>query len=225
MKRVYIDMDGVLCNFYDAAKEYIRNNPGVRYPQSIIGFFYNLKEIPGAIESFKKLSEKYDVWILTKPSFRNTNCYTEKADWVRDNLGYEFQKKTILCGDKSLLKGDYLIDDQLNANQEKFEGKLIRFGTKKFDNWNKVLDFFNKEQVNDKLENLDIKEFDYQNYLSMYLDSGDEKYKNKLISRIIEIESVLISLIIKKRYKPKENDIYQKYRDELKIIRKKLKII
>lgn len=35
--------------------------------------------MPGAIESFKKLQEKYDVWILTRLSFRNVNCYTEKA--------------------------------------------------------------------------------------------------------------------------------------------------
>lgn len=43
--------------------------------------------------------------------------------------------------DKSLLKGDYLIDDGDNANQNKFEGELIKFGSDKFPNWQVVLDY------------------------------------------------------------------------------------
>lgn len=140
-KRIYVDLDGVLCNFYKAAKKALTDNPLQKYPQSQWGFFLKLEEMSGAIESFKKLQEKYDVWILTRPSFRNVNCYTEKAQWVWDHLGYDVLEKTILCGDKSLLKGDYLIDDQINANQELFEGELIRFGSDEFKNWEKVLEY------------------------------------------------------------------------------------
>ena len=146
MKRIYVDMDGVLCNFYKAAKQALTENPKQKYPQSQWGFFLKLEEIPGAIDAFNKLKESYDVWILTRPSFRNVNCYTEKAQWVWDHLGYDVLQKTIIAGDKSLLKGDYLIDDQLNANQEKFEGELIRFGSDKFKKWSDVLEYLkNKE--------------------------------------------------------------------------------
>lgn len=227
-KRIYIDMDGVLCNFYDAAKEFIKNNPDVKYPQSKIGFFLNLKEMPNAIESFNKLKKDYDVWILTRPSFRNINCYSEKAQWVENNLGYDVLKKTIFSGDKSLLKGDYLIDDKLNANQDKFEGELIRFGSDKFKNWNKVLDFFNNHNKNEKEEfklNVKIEDFDYEKYLSLYEETNDDKYKQILISRIISVQIVLTSLIVKHRHKPSDDDGYKKYRDELQIIRKKLKLI
>ena len=64
---VFVDMDGVLCNFYKAAKQALIDNPLQKYPQSQWGFFLKLEEIPNAIKSFRKLEEKYDVWILTRP--------------------------------------------------------------------------------------------------------------------------------------------------------------
>jgi len=141
MKKIYVDMDGVLCDFYGAARKALIENPSQKYPQSKWGFFLKLNEIPDAIESFKKLQEKYDVWILTKPSFKNVNCYTEKAQWVWDHLGYDVLEKTIFSPDKSLLKGDYLIDDMGNAGQENFEGEWIHFGSDKFPDWKKVLEY------------------------------------------------------------------------------------
>ena len=57
-KRVYVDMDGVLCNFYKAAKQALTDNPKQKYPQSQWGFFLKLEEIPGAIEGFRKLEEE-----------------------------------------------------------------------------------------------------------------------------------------------------------------------
>lgn len=140
-KRLYIDMDGVLCNFYKAAKKALQENPTQRYPQSQWGFFLKLEEISGAIEAFNKLQEKYDVWILTRPSFRNVNCFTEKAQWVWDHLGFNAVEKTIMAGDKSLLKGDYLIDDMDGDGQPNFEGEWIRFGSYKYPDWNSVLKY------------------------------------------------------------------------------------
>jgi 5'(3')-deoxyribonucleotidase len=140
-KRIYIDMDGVLCDFFGAAKKALLETPDQKYPQSKWGFFLKLEEIEGAISSFRKLQEKYDVWILTRPSFRNINCYSEKAQWIWDHLDYDVVEKTIMCGDKSLLKGDYLIDDTNNANQDKFEGEWIHFGSDKFPNWDKVVEY------------------------------------------------------------------------------------
>ncbi len=134
-------MDGVLCNFYKAARKALYDNPGQRYPQSQWGFFLKLEEIPDSIESVKKLSEIYDVWILTRPSFRNVNCFTEKAQWILDHLGYDYLERTIFSGDKSKIIGDFLIDDQNNANQDKFKGEWIHFGLEKFPDWKSVLKY------------------------------------------------------------------------------------
>lgn len=137
--RIYIDMDGVLCNHMKAFKKHIQN--GIKYPQAITNIFIDLESIDGALNAFKELSSIHDVWILSRASAKNINSYTEKAQWVLNNLGYEAQKKLILCHDKSLLKGDILIDDCNNANQDKFEGEWIKFGSEKFPNWNVILKY------------------------------------------------------------------------------------
>ena len=140
-KRVFVDLDGVLCNFYKAAKQSLIDNPTQKYPQSQWGFFLRLEEIPDAIESFRKLEEKYDVWILTRPSFKNVNCYTEKAQWVWDHIGYDAVEKLIIAPNKSMLKGDYLIDDQSNAGQNEFEGEWIKFNSEIFPNWKSIINY------------------------------------------------------------------------------------
>lgn len=134
-------MDGVLCDFYGSAKKALSENPDQKFPQSKFGFFLDLEEIPNAINSVNRLKEKYDVWILTRPSFQNLNCYTEKAKWVLDHLGFEMLKKTIISGDKSLVKGDFLIDDQNDANQDIFEGEWIEFKSEKFPDWKSITDY------------------------------------------------------------------------------------
>jgi len=138
---VYVDMDGVLCNFYKAAKNALIKNPKQQFPQSQWGFFLYLDEIPGAIDGFRKLQQKYDVYILTSPSFYNVNSFTEKAQWVLKHLDFDVLEKTIMSGDKSLLKGDYLIDDMNTNKQSEFEGEWIEFRSKKFPNWESVIEY------------------------------------------------------------------------------------
>ena len=140
-KILYCDMDGVLCDYFRAARKALLENPTQIYPQSQWGFFLKLEEIPGAINAIRKLQEKYDVWILTRPSFKNVNCFTEKAQWILDHFDFNLLEKTIMCGDKSLLKGDYLIDDMDGDGQPNFEGEWIRFGSKEFLDWKSVADY------------------------------------------------------------------------------------
>lgn len=147
-KIIYVDMDNVLCDFNNALLSRFLENRQLKelsieqqYPQSKVGFFLNLEEMPDAIESFKKLQEKYDVWILTRPSFMNVLCYTEKAQWVLNHLGFDVLKQTIMAGNKSLLKGDYLIDDMNTDHQSEFEGQWIEFGSERFPNWKSVIEY------------------------------------------------------------------------------------
>jgi 5'(3')-deoxyribonucleotidase len=142
-KLIYIDMDGVLCDY---RKNYIKHKeqfPEVVYPQSQYGFFLDLEPIPGSIEAFLKLSSIHDVWILTAPSFMNPLSYAEKNVWVRKYLGPEYVKRLIMCPNKSLMKGDYLIDDNEWSNwQGDFEGELLLIGSEKFPDLNSTLTFF-----------------------------------------------------------------------------------
>ncbi len=130
-------MDDTLCNFTKKHKEC--QTIDCKYPQSQYGFFTSLEPIENAIESYIELEKYYDVWILTRPSFKNPLCYTEKRIWVENYLGLERCSKLILSPDKSLLIGDYLIDDVVHPG---FIGEHIHFATDKFPDWKHVLKYF-----------------------------------------------------------------------------------
>lgn len=145
---VYIDMDGVLCDFFGALRSHRKQHSSIQFPHSKLGFFENLEPISGAIDSVNKLIEhsEYDPWILTAPSTRNAHCYTEKRNWIQNHFGYEFTKKLIISPNKSLLMGDYLIDDYIEGKgQENFKGELIHFGSEQYPDWDSVLNYFNKK--------------------------------------------------------------------------------
>ena len=140
-KKVYVDMDGVLCDFLHSYLMWKKNHPQIEYPQSQFGFFSNLKPIENAIESYKELEKHFDVYILTRPSIYNLMCYTEKADWINRHLGFDVLENLIIACDKSLLKGDYLIDDTVQAGQLDFEGEFIQFASDKFKDWKSILKY------------------------------------------------------------------------------------
>jgi 5'-nucleotidase len=138
---VYVDMDDVLCNYSGAYLSEISLHPENKYPQSQYGFFVNLQPIEGAVDAIKALikSDNYEPYILTAPSIYNPFSYTEKRIWTEKYLGFEFVDRLIICSNKGLLKGDFLIDDNtFGKGQENFEGTFIHFGSKEFTGWDDV---------------------------------------------------------------------------------------
>lgn len=143
-KIIYIDMDDTICDYSGLWRIYKEKFPDVQYPQSKFGFFSRLKPINGALEAISVLEKYYDVFILTKPSIKNLHSYSEKAEWVERYLGEKYLEKLILCPNKSLVKGDFLIDDYDKNGQTEFEGEFIRFGNDRFSNWSSVLSYLTK---------------------------------------------------------------------------------
>lgn len=134
-------MDDTLCDFKGAFTASVKKNPAIAFPQSQFRFFANLVPIPGAIEAVIALekSSQYLPYILTAPSIPNPLSYTEKREWVEQHLGYDFCERLILCSNKGLLKGDFLIDDyDAGKGQEHFEGVLLHFGSEAFPDWEAV---------------------------------------------------------------------------------------
>jgi len=138
-EKVFFDMDGVLCNYKKAYNKALLENSRQKYPQSKWGFFLELEEMPDSISAFNIIKTKFDVYILTRPSFKNVNSFTEKAQWIWNHLGYDVLENTIMSGDKSLIKGDYLIDDMTGDGQENFEGEFLQFGSDRFPDWKSIL--------------------------------------------------------------------------------------
>ena len=128
-------MDDTICDFTSAYRLARSQNPGIAFPQSQYGFFRKLHPIPGAAWFMEAMSVEHDVWIATRPSVLNPLCYSEKREWVEKHLGEHWCHKLIIIPDKSLLKGDLLIDDQPWPT---FEGKQILFGKAPYETWREV---------------------------------------------------------------------------------------
>jgi 5'-nucleotidase len=139
--RLLIDMDGVLTNFnkraWDKFEElhphllqaFPRPNPivdfyaedtyddplfkeKIREIQRIPGFFLELEEIQGAVNALHVLEKEHEVFICTAPLLENPTCCDDKMSWVRKHLGEEWKRRTIITKDKTVVDGDWLIDDK-----------------------------------------------------------------------------------------------------------------
>jgi|TARA_Y100000294_G_C8398794_1_gene273926 5'-nucleotidase len=81
------------------------------------GFMKSLEPVEGSIEALKEIKGKgHKVIICTSPLSKYEHSVKEKYDWIGKNLGYEWTKKIILTKDKTLIKGDILIDDKPNIS-------------------------------------------------------------------------------------------------------------
>jgi 5'-nucleotidase len=136
--RVLIDMDGVLADwegsFLDrwragdpdgyhvplAARRTFRVVD--QYPEPLRervravylapGFYRDLPPIAGALDAVRAMrAAGHDVWICSSPLAEFRDCVLEKYEWVDTHLGPAWTTTLILTRDKTLVRGDVLIDD------------------------------------------------------------------------------------------------------------------
>ena len=78
------------------------------------GFFLNMKPFDDAIDALNLLAEKHTIVIATSPrSDLFKTSAKEKTEWIRKHMPMIGNKPTrvIFCDDKTMLRGDFLIDD------------------------------------------------------------------------------------------------------------------
>lgn len=92
------------------------------------GFFRRLPIIPGAVEGVAALmaNKKLDVYIGSKHSTKARGSASEKIEWVEEHFPALLKRMVLVC-DKSLLRGDVLVDDDAKRWKRKFVGKFIHF--------------------------------------------------------------------------------------------------
>ncbi len=91
------------------------------------GFFGVLEVIPDSREVLRELSKVHEVYIASA-AMEFPNSLREKSDWLDEHFPFIPWQKRILCGDKTILKGDLLIDDR-SKNLKYFNGRAIMFGS------------------------------------------------------------------------------------------------
>lgn len=140
MSRILVDMDGVIAdwggawnNAMDLIGEAAANIP--RHEQQMTfnlnegrtpeekaiiaevmvteGFYRHLSPIGGAKTALRSmLKAGHDVRIVTSPWISNPTCASDKLNWVAKYYGTHWAQRVILTTDKTLVRGDYLIDDK-----------------------------------------------------------------------------------------------------------------
>lgn len=93
--------------------------------------------------------EHFDVYIVSAAMEFPLSLY-EKKQWLEEYFPFVSWKNIVFCGDKSIVKTDYLIDDHLK-NLDHFTGVSLMFAAshniyhnhhKRFNNWEEILDYF-----------------------------------------------------------------------------------
>lgn len=89
------------------------------------GFFRDVPVMKDAQEVVRELSDYYEIFVASAAmEFRNS--LIDKFDWLDEFFPFIHWKNRVLCGDKSVIKADYLIDDHA-FNLANFSGKGILF--------------------------------------------------------------------------------------------------
>lgn len=95
------------------------------------GFFENLPPVPNAVEAVKQLAEcpNVTVFFCTSPLTAYEHVVVEKYRWIEKHFGNEWTKRIIMTRDKTMVKGDILIDDRpvIDGHQLKPEWTHVLF--------------------------------------------------------------------------------------------------
>lgn len=80
---------------------------------ALSGFYRNLKPLPGAVEAVHEMETLgHTVFFCTSPYDTNPTCADDKRASVAEHFGAQYRKKVIITSDKTLIRGDILIDDK-----------------------------------------------------------------------------------------------------------------
>ena len=133
--RILVDMDGVLVDWDKGFHNVWQDRAAINREQSYFmencvetdahsneavdiyhqkDFFVSLPPMEGSIKALKSMQYQYNfqVYLCTSPVLSSRYCLQEKADWVALHLGAEWLSRMIFTSEKSLVRGDVLIDDK-----------------------------------------------------------------------------------------------------------------
>jgi len=117
-------------------------------------FFEDLDLMPGSQEVLRQLSSRFEIFIATQ-AMAVPNSLGSKYRWLQRHFPFIPPSHYVFCGDKSILRADYLIDD-LPKNLMRFEGQGLLYtaphnmdatGFVRVNNWEEVAQYFSTVQA------------------------------------------------------------------------------
>ena len=150
MQRVIVDMDEVIADATLGMQNWYRDKFGGEidfskmleghslvkgFPeehQAIVrqqlfepGFFRNLPVMDDSQNVLEQMNKRYEIYIVSS-AIEFPNSLKDKYDWLMENFPFFSWRQLVLCGDKKLVFGDFMIDDHARHLQY-FNGKPYLF--------------------------------------------------------------------------------------------------
>lgn len=149
MMRILIDMDDVMADAVARFLEWYERDYGIRYTREQLhgtklseiippehsqavrnyphqkGFFKDLPVIQDSKEIIEALNDRYEVYVVSAAMEFKHSLY-DKFEWLDEHFPFIPWKRRVFCGDKTIAKGDVLIDDH-EFNLSVFAGRPIVF--------------------------------------------------------------------------------------------------
>jgi 5'(3')-deoxyribonucleotidase len=144
MKRIAVDMDGVLSDVYSqlikkhydhcgellsvdtmAGKRESEVFPHGRRQVRGAGFFADIPVMPGSVDTMKELNERYRIYIVSA-AMEFPLSLSEKQLWLDTHFPFIGWQQRVFCGSKEVIKADIMIDDYFK-NLDCFEGETYLF--------------------------------------------------------------------------------------------------
>jgi 5'-nucleotidase len=148
-KRIALDMDEVMADTLTAWLERCNQDFGTRITKAdlhgkkiydLVGparavaargfldhpeFFLDLPLMEGSQAVVKSLYQKYEIFV-TSAAMDHPNSFPAKYVWLKKHFAFIPDKNIVFCGDKSIIRADFMIDDSV-ANLKAFIGQGIVF--------------------------------------------------------------------------------------------------
>jgi 5'-nucleotidase len=144
MKRILVDMDGVLADVYSRFFELHEKESGQllsvkdvagkleaeAFPNQLkwvttTGFFRGVPVMPGSKEGLKRLNDNYNI-IVVSMATEFPHSLTDKQLWIHEHFPFITWQQMVFCGNKNIIQADIMIDDHLK-NLDYFKGETILF--------------------------------------------------------------------------------------------------
>jgi len=112
-------------------------------------FFEDLPLMPDSQQVLKDLGNRFEIFIATQ-AMTVPNSLGPKYRWLQRHFPFIPPTHYVFCGNKSILRADFLIDD-LPRNLQRFEGQgllytaphnLAETGFTRVNNWSEVAKYF-----------------------------------------------------------------------------------
>ncbi len=144
MKKISVDMDGVLANVYSqfvkmyagesgkiiTLEEVTGMAEGKAFPNVLKyvnspGFFLEAPVMKDSQDILKKLNDHYKIFIVSA-AMEFPGSLMEKQLWLNEHFPFITWQQMVFCGSKEIIKADIMIDDHFK-NLDLFSGDTILF--------------------------------------------------------------------------------------------------